>query len=768
MHALQSLDIAVFRSINGNMVNPFLDVLMPIASGNVFFYPILIVAAVVLIWKGGVRGVVCLAVLGLVLAIGDGWICREIKEAVGRERPFLVLPDVRCLVGRSGSPSLPSSHAANWFAATTVAFMYYRRSLWFMLPLAVVVSFSRIYNGVHYPSDVLAGAVLGAGYAIATIWGLNRLWRWAGRTWFPLWWEKFPTIIAPNPVPPLEEEEPQFAPRAHPRAAPSAGVAPRPASLDEHWLRLGYVVTAVLLLARFLYIGSSIIQLSEDESYQWLWSKHLALSYYSKPPLIAYIQFLGTSLFGDNVFGVRFISPVIAAILGFIMLRFFAREVNARAGFFLLLIVTATPMLSVGSVLMTVDPLSVLFWTAAMISGWWAVRTEPNAALGPWLWTGLWMGLGFLSKYTQLFQLLCWAIFFWLHAPARKHFRRPGPYLALLVNLLLMSPVLIWNAQRDWITLYHVADDAGAGHAWQPTLAYFLEFVGAEAGLLNPIFFVGTVWAAVVFWRRHRHNPLWLYFFSMGVPLFLAYLLWSFHSRIYPNWIAPSILPLFCLMTVYWDTRLRLGVNRIKPWLAAGVSLGLAAVVLGHNTDWIARFTHGRFLPVGLDPLRRVRGWTELAKIAGEVRQGLAAEGKPVFIIADHYGLAGEISFYLPEAKAAVKEQPLVYYQTSPFPRNQFFFWPGYTNRIGESAIFVHELDRVNPAPMAAADVSKNGSDPASRRPLFENVTDLGTREVLYHGQVSRRFQFFACRNLRAAAMQSELNAKTQSGEGAK
>ena len=103
-------------------------------------------------------------------------------------------------------------------------------------------------------------------------------------------------------------------------------------------------VLAVLLLARLAYIASATIELSQDEAYQWLWSKHLALSYYSKPPLIAYTQFLGTFLWGDTAFGVRFFSPVIAAVLSLLVLRFFAREVNARAGFFLLLIITATPL----------------------------------------------------------------------------------------------------------------------------------------------------------------------------------------------------------------------------------------------------------------------------------------------------------------------------------------------------------------------------------------------------------------------------------------
>ena len=743
MHSLQAFDITAFRFINGELVNPVLDVVMPFVSGNAFFVPLLALAAIALLWKGGVRGVVFLLILAVAIAITDGWLCKEIKQAVGRERPFLALSDVRCLVGRGGSPSLPSNHAANWFAATTVAFLYFRRSLWLMLPLALLVSFSRVYNGVHYPGDVLAGAILGAGAAIATVWALNKVWQVAGRKWFPLWWEAFPSVLAPNPRSASDtDDEPEFAARRRPGAAPAPAPAARHVSIDEHWLRLGYLLTAVLLLACLAYLASGVIQLSEDESYQWLWSKHLALSYYSKPPLIAYTQFLGTSLWGDNEFGVRFFSPIITAILSVIILRFFARELNARAGFFLLLIVTATPMLSAGSILMTVDPLSVLFWTAAMIAGWRAIRSEPSAALGPWLWTGLWMGLGFLSKYTELVQLFCWIVFFCLHAPARKHFRGPGPYLALLLNVLLAVPVLIWNHQHRWITFFHVKDDAGAGHHWTPTLTFFLEFVGVEAGLLNPVFFIASVWAAVTFWRRSRHNPLLLYFFSMGAPLFLMYLLWSFHSRIFPNWIAPSIVPLFCLKTAYWDTRLRLGTaNRIKPWLIVGLVLGLTAVVIGHNTDWIGKFTGGRSLPVGLDPLGRVRGWSETARIAGDKRTELLAEGKPVFILADHYGLVGEISFYLPEAKAVVKEQPLVYYQYSDFPRNQFYFWPGYTNRIGENAIFVHELDRVDPKPIPA---------PERLRKDFQTVADLGAYEVTYRGQIIRRLQFFACRGLKA------------------
>src|SRR5206468_7819012 len=92
------------------------------------------------------------------------------------------------------------------------------------------------------------------------------------------------------------------------------------------------------------------------------------------PPMIAYAQFLGTHLWGDNEFGVRFFSPIIASLLGVLLLRFFSNELNARAGFWLLLIVTATPLLAVGATLLTIDSLAVLFWTAALLAVCGAVR----------------------------------------------------------------------------------------------------------------------------------------------------------------------------------------------------------------------------------------------------------------------------------------------------------------------------------------------------------------------------------------------------------
>ncbi len=736
MEWLTNIDTGLLRLINLSLRHPVLDAVMPFLSGNAFFMPTAVICALLVIWRWKWRGLLLVVLMGVGLAIGDGLIYPTLKSAIGRLRPYETIPDLIVAAGKSHSFSMPSSHAANWFCIVVIAFAFSRKSLWFTVPLALLVSYSRIYNGMHYPADVFVGATVGAGCGAVVLWGTSWLWTAIGRRWFPLWWEKYPTLLAnPKSTDDGGEEEPRF--RA--RNAEGPAVA-RHTSIDAHWLRLGYIFILITCVARLAYIGGHTMQLTPDEAYQWHWSKHLALSYFSKPPMIAYAQWLGTSIWGDNEFGVRFLSPMIAATLGLMLLRFFAREVNARAGFFLLLILTTTPMLAGGAVLMTVDPLSVLFWTAAMLAGWKAVRDK--STVKDWVWVGLWMGLGFLSKYTALFQWLCLAVFFLLWAPARKQLRRPGVWVALLVCVLCALPVLVWNHQNGWVTVAHVAEDAGSGKPWKPTLKYFFEFLGGEFALLNPVYFVATAWAAIVMWK-HRQNPMLVYLFSMGAPLFLSYLLFSFKSRVLLNWIAPSIIPFLCLAVVYWDARLRMGFQQVKSWLWAGLAIGAVVVVFGHNTDLSDKALKLK-LPPRLDPMRRAHAWPETAAIAEKARQELSTEDKPAFIIGDHYGITGEISFYLPKGRRKAVSDPIVYCVSSPTPRNQFHLWPGYAHRAGDNAVFIREL---------GLSYKKTYPAPPELLKEFESVTELNVVPVYRRKEnaPTRYLQIFECRGLRQA-----------------
>jgi 4-amino-4-deoxy-L-arabinose transferase-like glycosyltransferase/membrane-associated phospholipid phosphatase len=752
MHWLQTLDTSLFYFINQSLSNPFFDWLMPILSGGNgvmrWFVPLAIAVITAMLCFGKARLRLCALMIFLVVALGDPLVVNTIKKAVDRPRPCMTLPDVVERLGCTQTGSMPSAHAANWFAVTMIAFLFYRRSLWFMLPMALAVSFSRVYNGVHYPSDVLAGMILGAGYAAALAIAFEAAWQKSGKKWFPLWHAQMSSLV-PNL-----------------KIGNSKGESPAPTTIndsrfmiDQQWLRLSYILIFVMLIARWLYVASGAIQLSQDEAYQWIWSKHLALSYYSKPPGIAFIQFIGTHIFGDSEFGVRFLSPLFAAILSIMVLRFFAREVNARAAFWLLLVVTAVPLLGIGAILMTIDSPLVLCWMWALVAGWRAA--QPGGKTRDWLVVGLATGLAFLCKYSALYQIICFGIFFALWPPARIHLRKPGPWLALPVFAICTLPVIIWNSQHNWITVAHVAGNAGLHGQWHPTLRYLWDFIFQEFALLNPIFFIGAIWAMIGCWKFRRERPLWLYFFCMSAPVFLGHLAYSLHSRILPNWIAPALPPMFCLMAVYWDERLRDGSRLVKPFLAIGLVLGFFAVAIMYDSNLAGKIT-GRLLPGEKDPQRRVRAWQQDAAFAENAREKLAAEGKPAFIITSHYGIAGLFSFYLPDAKAALKSEPLVYPIDADQPQNQFYFWPEYdyrANRKGQNAIYISEIDLYVLEKdwfwkwLAGEQLNHTTPPPTSLPPRiaqeFESVTDLGERDIKIGDRVFHRIHLWACYNLK-------------------
>jgi 4-amino-4-deoxy-L-arabinose transferase-like glycosyltransferase/membrane-associated phospholipid phosphatase len=759
MHWLQTPDTGLFHFINRSLGNPFFDWLMPLLSGGsgAMHWFVLLAAAtgIAALFFGGARARLCVLMILLVVALGDPLIVNTIKHAVARPRPCIALPDVVERLGCTTSGSMPSAHAANWFSATMVVFIFYRRKISLTLPMllmAMAVSFSRVYNGVHYPSDVLAGAILGAGYAIAIAVALEAAWQFFGKKIFPLWHAQLPSLLDPVRSPKSKVQSPKSAGEI------KSEIGNRKSEIE--WLRLGYITIVVMLFARWIYIASGAIELTQDEAYQWVWSKHLALSYYSKPPGIAFIQYISTSIFGDTELGVRFFSPLFAAILSVLVLRFLAREIGARVAFWLLLAVSAVPLLGIGTILMTIDPPLVLCWTWAMVTGWRAA--QPDGKTRDWLVVGLAMGLGFLFKYTAACQIVCWAIFFALWPPARPHLRKPGPWLALVIFSLCTLPVVIWNSEHGWITVHHVVGDAGMSTEWHPTLRYFWDFLFAQFGLLNPIFFIGAIWAMFGFWKFRREHPLWLYFFCMGAPLYFGYWLWSFHSRILPNWPVAAVPPMFCLMAVYWNEKFRAGSRFVKPLFAAGLALGFVATAFMYDSNLVGKIA-GQLLPGEKDPSRRARAWRQTAALVETAREKLEAEGQPAFIIGGHYGITGLFSFYIPQARRDISTStPLVYCIQSDEPENQFYFWPEYdyaATRKGENAIYVAEAGLYELGggwfwkwlahePLKRAEPTTVTLPPRIAQE-FESVTDLGERDIQVGDRVFHRVHLWACYNLK-------------------
>ncbi len=154
-------DDGIFHLINRTLENPVFDRLMPILSDKWVAFALAAVLLVIVIVRGDRRAwlVVGLAIASVALSDVTA---NLIKHLVERTRPCHVVPDVHLLAGCTRSFSLPSNHATNMFALAAVVWLTLPRWRWVLAGLAAAVAYSRIYLGVHYPSDVLVGVLWGA------------------------------------------------------------------------------------------------------------------------------------------------------------------------------------------------------------------------------------------------------------------------------------------------------------------------------------------------------------------------------------------------------------------------------------------------------------------------------------------------------------------------------------------------------------------------------------------------------------------------------
>jgi undecaprenyl-diphosphatase len=164
MEFLYSIDLTVFYFFNHTISTGFLDKFFSIITDVNKWYIAYIILVGIAFFKGGRLGKI--AVIGLILLIvfTDQTGYRILKDFFERVRPCNVLTDVITPVGCAGGFSFPSNHALNNFAAAVFLLRLFPAYKWIFLIVAALVSISRIYLGVHYPSDVLGGAIIGAAF----------------------------------------------------------------------------------------------------------------------------------------------------------------------------------------------------------------------------------------------------------------------------------------------------------------------------------------------------------------------------------------------------------------------------------------------------------------------------------------------------------------------------------------------------------------------------------------------------------------------------
>ncbi len=181
---LYSIDVTLFHFINGTLSNPVADMLWPLITDYDKLWPVRVVLILVWLWlliKGGRKGrTVALLIIPLIF-VSDKLNSAVIKELFARPRPcheidgVAMVHGIRLLVDCGPGKSFPSSHAVNNFALAILFSTYYRKQMWWFVAAASLVAISRPAVGVHYPSDILGGAIIGSTVAFAIIWLYRQL-----------------------------------------------------------------------------------------------------------------------------------------------------------------------------------------------------------------------------------------------------------------------------------------------------------------------------------------------------------------------------------------------------------------------------------------------------------------------------------------------------------------------------------------------------------------------------------------------------------------
>ncbi len=159
-----SVDLSIFYFFNHTISLGFLDKFFAaITNVNNWYITYLILLGIS--WtKGGTKGKLAVVGVLLLIVVTDQTGYRLLKEFFARPRPCAVLTDALTPIGCTGTFSFPSNHALNNFAAAMFFYRLFPKLKWVLFITAVLIAISRVYLGLHYPSDVIGGAIIGLGF----------------------------------------------------------------------------------------------------------------------------------------------------------------------------------------------------------------------------------------------------------------------------------------------------------------------------------------------------------------------------------------------------------------------------------------------------------------------------------------------------------------------------------------------------------------------------------------------------------------------------
>ncbi|MGH7875358.1 MAG: glycosyltransferase family 39 protein [Candidatus Binatia bacterium] len=421
---------------------------------------------------------------------------------------------------------------------------------------------------------------------------------------------------------------------------------PEPSNVPRiRWQLITVITVAYLLVLKLVFMG--LVNVMPEEAYYWNYAQHLDFGYLDHPPMVAWLIWLSTSLFGDSEFSVRvpaFIAWIIAAVF---MFRLTVNLCNRPAAFRSVLLFAVLPIYFGVGFFITPDAPLYAAWAASL---YYLERALIAGERRAWFGAGLCLGLGMLAKYTIGLLGLGTLIFILFDRRARGWLLRPQPYFAVLLGALLFSPVLLWNLTNGWASFKFQGANRWSGvpefslHFVLLSLLLVLTPIGLLA--LGKLLLTHNGAGTANSQRRDKAASQYLWLFSFTVVPLLVFVVHSLQNDSKLHWTGPVFLaaiPLLAADMVFRAGETSGSFTRFvrRAWLPMFVVL-----LLSYGSTFY-------YFSLGLpgSPMSSARAfgaWRLLAARVGQIEKVVEAKSgsEPIVVGMDKYNIASEISFY--------------------------------------------------------------------------------------------------------------------------
>ncbi len=504
-------------------------------------------------------------------------------------------------------------------------------------------------------------------------------------------------------------------------------------------------ITFVLRCFIAAYTGLGI-----GESYYFRGALHLDLSYFDQPPLFFWLGGLGIKIFGLNNFGIRFPSVLLFAGTSWLLFLITKRLFNAKAGFWSVVIINLSAVFTVAiACWFQPDAPLMFFWLLAtyfIIQLMVGPGTENSEATRYsrktwllWLAVGISMGLATLSKYHVLFLFAGVFLFVSTNKNQRHWLRHPGPYLAVLITIIMALPIIWWNYNNGWVSFVFQGSRAGVkdGEHFQLHFDWFLRSILGQSLWLLPWIWFPTI--RQLFKSYQLRSQLLAYSFSfwmaiLPIVFFTVVTLWS-NLQYHFHWQAPGYMMLFVPLGFAIDKGLNSEATKRfnRRWLNFSVYFTIITIgvltfhmVTGfwqwYGPKWMVHHFHGD----NTDP-------TIQGVDYNDIKTRFDKEGwtnnPNVFTGSPRWWLMGKVDWVLKGKKDIVV--------FDPDPRNLAFLVDP-KKLVGKDAVIIGDQQQI--------------FVDANAKPFFDSVEQLPDIPVIRSGRVEYKLQVYYCKNFHLPA----------------